>query len=70
MEKIAEGYLALKHGCIDGFYYRAESSSNVYQYSAETNTLLLIAEENVPEESKEPVIVVPDDYFVKSFLDG
>lgn len=62
-EKIAEGYLALKHGCIDGFYYRAENSDKVYRYSADSNSLKLIAKENVPDASKEPVIVVPNDYF-------
>ena len=62
-EKIAEGYLALKHGCIDGFYYRAESSEAVYRYSAETKSLTLVPAEQVPDASDEPVIIVPDDYF-------
>lgn len=62
-EKIAEGYLALKHGCIDGFYYRAESSESVYQYSAATKSLTLIPADMVPDASEEPIIVVPDDYF-------
>lgn len=62
-EKIAEGYLALKHGCIDGFYYRAESSETVYRYSADTHSLTLIPADEVPAKTDEPVIVVPDDYF-------
>ena len=56
-QKITEGYLALKTGYLDGWYYRAESQSQTYQYINGK----LQAVDTVP--NKTAVIVVPDDYY-------
>ncbi|MCL2304314.1 MAG: hypothetical protein FWC43_07090 [Planctomycetaceae bacterium] len=56
-EKITEGYLALKTGYLENWYYRSESDSQVYQYrSGKLHKVSRLDE-------KEIVIVVPDDYF-------
>ena len=56
-EKITEGYLALKTGYLENWYYRIEGDSQVYQYrSGKLNKVSGLAD-------KEIVIVVPDDYF-------
>ncbi len=62
-ERITEGYLALRYGCIDGFYYRTEGQTAVYQYLAATNRLELAPPSSVPSASHIPVIVVPVGYF-------
>ena len=56
-EKITEGYLALKTGYLEGWYYRAESDAKTYQYT--NGKLKYVA--SVP--SKAAVIVVPNDYY-------
>ncbi len=56
-EQITQGYLALKTGYLEGFYYRAESDSTIYQY--ESGELKKVS--SVPKMTA--VIVVPDDYF-------
>ena len=56
-QKITEGYLALKTGYLDGWYYRAESQKQVYQYKGGK----LVAVPSAP--AKAAVIVVPDDYY-------
>ena len=56
-EKITEGYLALKTGCLENWYYRSESDSQVYQYR--DGKLNKVSRPG----GKEIVIVVPDDYF-------
>ena len=56
-EKITEGYLALKTGYLENWYYRSESDSQVYQFhNGKLNKVFDL-------NSKEIVIVVPDDYF-------
>lgn len=56
-EKITEGYLALRYGFIEGFYYRVENSEQVFVYK---NGALEKSE--APDPIKEPVIVLPKDY--------
>ena len=56
-ETITEGYLALKTGYLENWYYRSESDSQVYQYrDGKLNKVSHL-------DDKEIVIVVPDDYF-------
>ena len=56
-EQITEGYLALKTGYLEGFYYRAENSVQIYRYASKK----LSAVSSVPDDKV--LIVVPDDYF-------
>ena len=56
-EQITQGYLALKTGYLEGFYYRAESDTVTYRY--ENGALKKVS--SVPEMTA--VIVVPDDYY-------
>ena len=56
-EKITEGYLALKTGYLEHWYYRSEDDSQVYQYR--DSRLRKVSR----IEDKAIVIVVPDDYF-------
>ena len=56
-EKITEGYLALKTGYLENWFYRREGSQQVYQFR--NGRLHKVS----PPDSKEVVIVVPDDYF-------
>ena len=58
-QKVTEGYLALRTGFLEGWYYRLESDDTVYKY---TNGIL----NKVEEPDNEVVIVVPDDYFAWS----
>jgi len=56
-EKITEGYLALKTGYLENWYYRGENDSQIYQYrNGKLNKVSRLGD-------KEIVIVVPDDYF-------
>lgn len=55
-QQITEGYLALKTGYLENFYYRSESSDIVYQYKK--GKLMQVA---APPKSS-AVIVMPDDY--------
>ena len=56
-QKITEGYLALRTGLLDNWYYRAESSSDIYQYVEGR----LVPVNQAPD--REVVIIVPDDYY-------
>ena len=56
-QNITEGYLALKTGYLDGWYYRAESQTKTYQYTG--GKLKAVA--SAP--TKAAIIVVPDDYY-------
>ncbi len=56
-EKITEGYLALKTGYLENWYYRAESDPQIFQFR--DGGLHKVARPN----EKEIVIIVPDDYF-------
>lgn len=56
-EKITEAYMALRYGYIEGFFYRAESETQVYQ--CVEGTLKPVAESDA---NGEPVIILPDDY--------
>ena len=56
-EKITEGYLALKTGYLENWYYRSESDPQVFQYR--DGRLNKVSHLN----GKEIVIVTPDDYF-------
>ncbi len=56
-EQITQGYLALKTGYLEGFYYRAENDTVTYRY--ENGALKKVS--SVPEMTA--VIVVPDDYY-------
>ncbi|MCL2118389.1 MAG: hypothetical protein FWH27_08195 [Planctomycetaceae bacterium] len=56
-EKITEGYLALKTGYLENWYYRSESDPQVFQYH--DGRLNKVSRLN----GKEIVIVTPDDYF-------
>lgn len=56
-EQLTEGYLALKTGYLEGFYYRAEHESQVYNYSGKAlNKVSAVPDNKV-------VIVIPDDYY-------
>ena len=56
-EKITEGYLALKTGCLENWFYRSENDSQIYQYrDGKLNKVSHAGDKDV-------VIVVPDDYF-------
>ena len=56
-EQMTEGYLALKTGFLEGFYYQSEQSDTVYIYQNGELT-------QVPEVPlMMPVILVPSDYF-------
>ena len=59
-EQITQGYLALKTGYLDGFYYRAESDTQTYRY--ENGVLNKVAD----PAKMTAVIVVPDDYYAWS----
>ncbi|MBR5281051.1 MAG: hypothetical protein IKU26_08815 [Clostridia bacterium] len=59
-EQITQGYLALKTGYLEGFYYRAESETQVYRY--ENGALKKVS---TPSKMT-AVIVVPDDYYAWS----
>ena len=56
-EKIMEGYLALKTGYLENWFYRREGDRQVYQFrnGALYNVSCL--------EGEDVIIVVPDDYF-------
>ena len=56
-QNITQGYLALKTGYLDGWYYRAESQQQTYQYKSGK----LQAVSAVP--AKTAVIIVPNDYY-------
>ena len=56
-EKINEGYLALRYGFIEGFYYRVENSEQVFVYKNGT-----LEKTEAPNPIKEPVIVLPEGY--------
>ena len=56
-QKITEGYLALRHGYLDGWYYKAESDDIVYRFTQGQ----LCKADTVP--AQEAVILVPDDYY-------
>lgn len=56
-EKITEGYLALRYGFIEGFYYRVENSEQVFVYKNGT-----LEKTEAPNPIKEPVIVLPEGY--------
>jgi len=56
-EKITEGYLSLKTGYLENWFYRSESDPQIYQYH--TDKLNKVSHLN----EREIVIVVPDDYF-------
>ena len=56
-EQITQGYLALRTGYLENFYYRAESSKQIYRYN--DGTLKKVS--SVPAMTA--VIVTPDDYF-------
>ena len=56
-QQMTEGYLALKTGYLENFYYQSEDSEQLYQYK--NKKLLKVA--SVPEMTA--VIVVPDDYY-------
>lgn len=56
-EQITQGYLALRTGYLENFYYRAESSKQIYRYN--DGTLKKVSA--VPAMTA--VIVTPDDYF-------
>ncbi len=56
-QEITEGYLALRTGYLENFYYQSESGSQLYQYK--NKKLIKVA--SVPEMTA--VIVVPSDYF-------
>jgi hypothetical protein len=56
-QQMTEGYIALKNGYLENFYYRSEDSQTIYQYK--DKNLHKVA--SVPEMTA--VIVVPSDYF-------
>lgn len=56
-EKITEGYLALRYGFIEGFYYRVENNEQVALYKNGT-----FEKTEAPDPLKEPTIVIPADY--------
>lgn len=56
-EQITEGYLALKTGYLNDFYYRAESASQIYKFS----NGLLNSVSAIPTDRV--LIIVPDDYY-------
>jgi hypothetical protein len=58
-EQITEGYLSLKNGLVDNFYYKTESNSTVYQYK--NNKLVVVS--SAPQMAA--VVVLPDDYILK-----
>ncbi len=56
-QKTTQGYLALKKGFLENWFYRSENESQVYEFR--NNRLEKVAD----IDPKEVVIVVPDDYF-------
>jgi hypothetical protein len=56
-EQITEGYLGLRTGYIENFYYRAENDTQVYQFK-----IGKLKKATVPGQ-RTAVIVVPSDYF-------
>ena len=56
-QKITEGYLALRTGYLENWYYRAESDSVVYKY---TNGKLKKVDKATLNDV---ILLVPDDYF-------
>lgn len=56
-QKVTEGYLALRTGYLENWYYRAENDSNVYKF---TNSKLKKVDK-VPKN--DVILVVPDDYY-------
>ena len=56
-QQMTEGYIALKRGYLENFYYQSEDSDQIYQYKG--GKLVKVA--SVPEMTA--VILVPDDYY-------
>ena len=56
-EQMTEGYLALKTGYVKGYYYKAESDNNIYQYTGSK----LQKVSSVPEGGV--LLWIPDDYY-------
>lgn len=56
-EKITEAYLALRYGYIDGFFYKVEGTSQVYQY-----TKGALKKVSASAAGKEPIILLPTGY--------
>jgi hypothetical protein len=56
-EQLTEGYLGLKTGYIEGFYYRSENENRIYRYQDKK----LVKVDGVNDRTS--VIVVPSDYY-------
>ena len=56
-EKITEAYLALRYGYIDGFFYKVENTSQVYQYKNGA-----LQKSTAAAAGKEPIILLPTGY--------
>ena len=56
-EQMTEGYLALKTGYVDGFYYKAESDTQIYRYSG--GRLQKVS--SVPADGV--LLWIPDDHY-------
>lgn len=56
-EELTFGYVRLRYGLVDEYYYREETNETIYQYMNGK----LITQDRYPEFH--PVIVIPDGYF-------
>lgn len=56
-QEMTFGYIQLKYGLVDEYYYREEQDTKVYQYSNGE----LVYQAELPEQH--PVIVIPEGYF-------
>ncbi len=56
-EKITEAYMALRYGYIDGFFYKVENTTQVYQYK--NGGLKKVA---ASAAGKNPIILLPQGY--------
>jgi hypothetical protein len=56
-EEITFGYTNLKYGLLKDYYYREESSKQIYRYNGSSLTKVS------KEPAYHPVIVIPDAYF-------
>lgn len=56
-EKITEAYMALRYGYIDGFFYKVENTSQVYQYTGGG-----LKKVSASDAGKNPIILLPEGY--------